>query len=75
MRLSKNGANAEQAMAEAISSATEIAMRFPRLRERLDTSAASEYAAAPDNTFEFGLQSILDGFEARLTADRTSRRE
>jgi AcrR family transcriptional regulator len=74
-RLSRNGANAEQSMTDAMTRATEIAMRFPRLRERLDTSAASEYAAAPDNTFEFGLQSILDGFEARLTADRTSRRE
>ncbi|WP_333737009.1 TetR/AcrR family transcriptional regulator [Streptomyces sp. IBSBF 2806] len=74
-RLSMNGASAEQALAEALSSATEIAMQFPRLRKRLDTSAATEYAAAPDNTFEFGLQSLLDGFEARLTADRTSRPE
>ncbi|MEU5401437.1 TetR/AcrR family transcriptional regulator [Streptomyces sp. NPDC005963] len=68
-RLSKNGADAEQSMADAMAHATEIARRFPRLRERLDTTAASQYAAAPDHTFEFGLRSILDGFEARLTAN------
>ncbi|MFI2207927.1 TetR/AcrR family transcriptional regulator [Streptomyces sp. NPDC020192] len=72
-RLSKNGADAGQLMAEAMTRATETAMQFPRLRERLDTAAATEYAAAPDNTFAFGLQSLLDGFEARLTADRASR--
>ncbi|OMI38176.1 TetR family transcriptional regulator [Streptomyces sparsogenes DSM 40356] len=33
------------------------------------------YAAAPHDTFAFGLRSILDGFEARLTADRGGRRE
>jgi hypothetical protein len=50
-------------------------MQFPRLRERLGTTAATEYAEAPDNTFVFGLRSLLDGFEARLTADRADRRE
>ncbi|WP_151770768.1 TetR/AcrR family transcriptional regulator [Streptomyces abyssomicinicus] len=73
-RLSKNGANAEQLMADAMTRATETARQFPRLRERLDTPAATEYAAAPDNTFAFGLQCLLDGFEARLTADRTGPR-
>ncbi|WP_406005442.1 TetR/AcrR family transcriptional regulator [Streptomyces sp. NBC_00637] len=72
-RLSRNGANAEQSMTDALTRSTEIALGFPRLRERLGTTAASEYAAAPDNTFAFGLRSILDGFEARLTADRADR--
>lgn len=62
-------------MADAMTRATEIALQFPRLRERLDTTSATEYAAAPDDTFAFGLQSLLDGFEARLTADRAGRRE
>lgn len=35
-----------------------------------DTAAVTEYAGAPDNSFEFGLRSLLDGFEARLAADR-----
>lgn len=74
-RLSMNGADADQLLADAMTRATETAMQFPRLRERLSTRAATEYAAAPDNTFAFGLQSLLDGFETRLTADRASRRE
>ncbi|MGX5185889.1 TetR/AcrR family transcriptional regulator [Streptomyces avermitilis] len=74
-RLSKNGADAEQLMADAMTHAAETARHFPRLRERLGTTAATEYAAAPDNTFAFGLQSLLDGFEARLAADHASRRE
>ncbi|WP_327318898.1 TetR/AcrR family transcriptional regulator [Streptomyces sp. NBC_01235] len=72
-RLSKNSADAEQLMADAMTRATETAMQFPRLRERLDTTAAKDYASAPDHTFAFGLQSVLDGFEARLTADRAGR--
>ncbi|MGX1540990.1 TetR/AcrR family transcriptional regulator [Streptomyces adustus] len=74
-RLSKNGADAEQQMADAMTSATETAMQFPRLRERLDTTAAMEYTAAPDSTFEFGLRSLLDGFEARLGDDGARRRK
>ncbi|MBA2811431.1 TetR/AcrR family transcriptional regulator [Streptomyces sp. KM273126] len=74
-RLSKKGADAEQLMADTMTRATETATQFPRLRERLGTTAATEYAAAPDNTFAFGLQSLLDGFDARLIADGASRRE
>ncbi|MGW2567110.1 TetR/AcrR family transcriptional regulator [Streptomyces sp. NPDC001537] len=74
-RLSKDRADAEQLMADAMARATETAMQFPRLRERLDTTAATEYAAAPDHTFGFGLRSLLDGFEAALTTDGASRRE
>ncbi|MER6218642.1 TetR/AcrR family transcriptional regulator [Streptomyces sp. NPDC001272] len=74
-RLSMNGADAEQLMADAMTRATETAMQFPHLRERLDSTAAIEYAAAPDSTFEFGLHSLLDGFEARLAADGASRRK
>ncbi|MFE7171337.1 TetR/AcrR family transcriptional regulator [Streptomyces sp. NPDC057616] len=73
-RLGKRSAGAERLMDEAMAHATETAAQFPRLRERLGTSAASEYAAAPDDTFAFGLQSILDGFEVRLAADDASYR-
>ncbi|MEV7283162.1 TetR/AcrR family transcriptional regulator [Streptomyces sp. NPDC093252] len=68
-RLAKNGTDAEKSMADAVARATETARQFPRLRERLDTTAAREYAAAPDSTFEFGLRSLLDGFERRLAVD------
>ncbi|QUH04384.1 TetR/AcrR family transcriptional regulator [Saccharopolyspora erythraea] len=65
-RLNRDGGNAEQRLAETMARSAEIAEQFPRLRERIGTPAAVDYAAAPDNTFEFGLRSILDGFEARL---------
>ncbi|GGJ84044.1 TetR family transcriptional regulator [Streptomyces camponoticapitis] len=67
-RLRKNDGDAERQLADTLARSAEIAMRFPLLRERLDTPAAADYAAAPDNSFEFGLQAILDGFEARLAA-------
>ncbi|MFF3448614.1 TetR/AcrR family transcriptional regulator [Streptomyces sp. NPDC002667] len=70
-RLSRSGEGAEQLMADAMASATETARRFPHLRKRLDTTAATEYAGAPDRSFEFGLRTLLDGFEARLAAGGT----
>ncbi|MGW0969597.1 TetR/AcrR family transcriptional regulator [Streptomyces sp. NPDC002516] len=68
-RLNRSGEGAEQVMADAMASATETARRFPHLRKRLDTTAATEYAGAPDHSFEFGLRALLDGFEARLAAE------
>ncbi|MFB9895325.1 TetR/AcrR family transcriptional regulator [Planobispora takensis] len=65
-RLGRNGADAERLLAETVSRAAEVAMEFPRLRERLGTAAAADYAMAPEGSFEFGLRAILDGFEARL---------
>jgi AcrR family transcriptional regulator len=64
-RLRRDGANAEKLLAETMTQATEIAAQFPRLRARLQTAAA-DYGAAPDNSFEFGLHVILDGLEAQL---------
>jgi hypothetical protein len=37
---------------------------------RLDTATA-DYGAAPEGSFEFGFQAILDGLEAQLTASHT----
>ncbi|WP_078905591.1 MULTISPECIES: TetR/AcrR family transcriptional regulator C-terminal domain-containing protein [Streptomyces] len=65
-RLGKGG-DPEKELAATMAAAAEVAMAFPRLRERLDDSAATGYGAAPDRTFEFGLDAILDGFEAQLT--------
>jgi hypothetical protein len=42
-----------------------------RREKNATTAAVADYAAAPDNSFEFGLQAILDGLEAQLTARRT----
>src|SRR6266511_5063504 len=69
-KLSRDGGNADELMRDSMAKAREIATQFPRLRARLETAAA-DYGAAPDNTFEFGLQAILDGMEAQLIARRT----
>jgi AcrR family transcriptional regulator len=68
-KLSRDGGDAEELMRDGMAKASEIATQFPRLRARLETAAA-EYGAAPDKTFEFGLQAILDGLEAQLIARR-----
>ncbi len=65
-RLSRDGADAEALIQDAMAKATEVAMDFPRLRARLETPTAADYAAAPDKTFEFGLQALLDGLEGLL---------
>jgi AcrR family transcriptional regulator len=41
---------------------TMIAKEFPRLRARIESPAA-EYGTAPDDSFAFGLQTLLDGLE------------
>jgi AcrR family transcriptional regulator len=69
-RLAQDGSNAEQVMAQTMERAAEIAMQFPRLRERLHDTSAQGYAGAPDKSFEFGLTAILDGLQARLASRR-----
>jgi AcrR family transcriptional regulator len=67
-RLNRGGTTAEKQFQEAMTEAQAIAMHYPRLRARLETPAATDYAASPDKTFEFGLQSLLDGLERRLAS-------
>ncbi|MFI6565761.1 TetR/AcrR family transcriptional regulator [Streptomyces sp. NPDC050534] len=62
-KLRREGSSAEQALGNAQAEAREIAAQFPRLRARLDTHSA-DYGAAPDHTFETGLQAMLDGLQA-----------
>ncbi|MFE9694612.1 TetR/AcrR family transcriptional regulator [Micromonospora sp. NPDC005806] len=58
---------AEAQLQDAMNKAREIAMRYPRLRARLETPAAAAYAASSDKTFETGLGALLDGLEQQLT--------
>lgn len=69
-RLSRSGRDADQTLADTMTKAKEIAMDFPNLRKRMHTTAAETYSAAPDNTFTFGLQTILTGFESHLATSR-----
>ena len=68
-KLSHDGGNAQEMMRDSMAKAREIAAQFPRLRARLETAVA-DYAAAPNNSFEFGLQAILEGIEAQLIIRR-----
>jgi hypothetical protein len=64
-RLNRKGADADRVFRDATAEATEIAMRFPRLRSRLG-SPQTDYTAAPERSFDVGLQAMLDGFEQKL---------
>jgi hypothetical protein len=69
-KLSRDGGNADELIHDHLAKAHQIATQFPQLRARLETAAA-DYGAAPENTFEFGLQAILDGLQAQLPAQDT----
>jgi AcrR family transcriptional regulator len=62
----KLGDDAADRLRETMAKAQEVAAAFPRLRTRLDTTAAASYSGGADKSFEFGLQAILDGLEAQL---------
>jgi AcrR family transcriptional regulator len=70
-KLGRDGGDAEELLRDHMARARKVAAQFPQLRARLDTAAA-DYAAAPEHSFEFGLQTILDGLEAQLTGSRTA---
>lgn len=63
-KLAREGTGAAERMREMMTEARDIARQFPRLRSGVDSPAA-EYGAAPEGSFQFGLQAILDGLEAR----------
>jgi AcrR family transcriptional regulator len=66
-KFGRGGGNAEELIRDGVAKARQIAAQFPRLRARLAT-ASPDYAAAPEDSFEFGLQALLDGLAAQLTA-------
>lgn len=65
-RLRRGGGNEEDTIRDVVEQITEIAMRFPRLRSRAESWADNK--PMPGQELEFGLRTILDGLEARLTA-------
>lgn len=64
-RLSRDGVNAQELIQDTMVKASDVAMQFPRLRSRLTTPAA-DYNASPEQTFESGLNALLNGLEAEL---------
>jgi AcrR family transcriptional regulator len=69
-RLGRGGGDPEALMRDTMAKAAEVAMQFPRLRARVEAGVATEYNEAPGNTFEFGLQALLDGLETQLSVSR-----
>jgi AcrR family transcriptional regulator len=61
-RVRRSGGDPEEQVRAAVARITETASQFPRLRARMDAPGDD----GPDQSFEFGLQAVLDGLEARL---------
>jgi AcrR family transcriptional regulator len=64
-KLGRDGGDVQALMQANRAEIVEVAAQFPRLRARLGLPSAG-YGAAPSGSFEFGLQAVLDGLEARL---------
>lgn len=67
-RLRRAGGNAEEQAQAAIAEALQVAMQFPRLRARGQAWQDADRAAAGEQSFEYGLEAILDGLQAQLAA-------
>lgn len=66
-RITRDGHDPDELLGETMHRARAIAMDFPRLRRRLDTPEAEQYAEAPERTFEHGLRALIDGLQTELT--------
>src|SRR6266508_61882 len=66
-RLLRDGVSDEEQLRDTIARVSEVAMRFPRLRARIQAWEDAA-GAPPDQSFESSLQTILDGLEAKLAA-------
>lgn len=62
-RLSREGADADEQLRDAMARASDIAKQFPRLRNRSEGLGAADYAATPEKSFDVGLEAIFDGLE------------
>ncbi|MDX3108016.1 TetR/AcrR family transcriptional regulator [Nonomuraea angiospora] len=73
-RLRRAGADEEQRLRDTIARISEIAEQFPRLRARATPSVEAAHSLPDEDSFEFGLRTILDGLEARLANGSTRSR-
>jgi len=67
-RLAQAHSDPEQAMRERLEQARQVARSFPRLRARLEAPSA-DYASGPEDSFEFGLDCLLNGIAARFPGE------
>ena len=64
-KLGRDGGDVQALLQANRAEVLEVASQFPLLRARLELPSAG-YGAAPEGSFAFGLQAVLDGLEARL---------
>jgi AcrR family transcriptional regulator len=65
-RLRLEGSNADDLIRETIAQQIKVAQEFPRLQSRIATITDADYSAAPERSFEFGLDVIFDGLQRQL---------
>ena len=70
-KLGRDGGDVQALMQASRAEVVELAAQFPRLRARLGLPSDG-YGAAPQGSFAFGLQAVLDGLEAGLATCATS---
>lgn len=71
-RLHQEGLDADDVIQQSIDYQIKVAQDFPRLKSRIATAADKDYYSAPDQSFDLGLEVILDGLEKRLDPNRIS---
>ncbi|MCC5478252.1 TetR/AcrR family transcriptional regulator [Streptomyces barringtoniae] len=67
-KVRRAGEDAEEMFSETLAKAAQAAEPFPRLRARLGTTAATEYAAAADGSYAAGLRALLEGLRPEDSA-------
>nr|WP_240973870.1 TetR/AcrR family transcriptional regulator [Nonomuraea sp. FMUSA5-5] len=65
-RLRRTGGDEQEQIRTMMAQATEIAMRFPRLRAHSQAQEDGTLPPAPDQDLEFGLRTILNGLQSEL---------
>ena len=70
-KLARQNADPETVIQEHLERAREVITAFPRLQARLETPTA-DYAAGPEDSFDFGLNAILDGLATLREDDQVN---
>ena len=70
-KLGRDGGDVQALLQASRAEVLEVAAQFPLLRARLELPSAG-YGAAPEGSFVFGLEAVLDGLEARLASGAES---
>jgi AcrR family transcriptional regulator len=66
MQVGRQGGDVDKRLREIVGQHMEVAKQFPRLRARFESVDSSDYYAAPEKSFEMGLEAIFDGLERQL---------